>query len=619
MGIVAEKVKENLDKDISVAKLTEKYTALYLRVSTLKQVEHGSSLEYQEENCIKKARELGEPDHLIKIYRESGESGEDLERTQMNLLRDDVAKGLIKRIIIVHPDRLSRSMVDRLIVCAEFDKYEVELIFLDVEYKDSEEGRLFFNIQSSISQYELALIKKRTRRGSITKSKNGEVMGMNVSPFGFDYQDKKLIVNKTEAQFVKKIFQWYVYDRLTMREICERLCSQGAIPKKTSLGIQRGKIDPKDVNIVWAASSVQHVLKNEIYIGKYYYNKRATKKVKGEKTRTGKVKRTYDVRDKEDWIEISVEPIIDFATFSLAQEQREKNIKHSGNIKHEYLLRSKIRCGHCGNKFASYTSASTTKSKKTGEITSRHEYKSYRCTNKANRRIGEGVEKCTSKIIRADHLEVYIWDELVMSLLKNPDKVINSYKNKFEKPSKEVEETYNLLKFKMEKLKEEKKRIIQLFKKAYIDEEEMDRDMKAIDTGIKDLKGELDKYEKQIFEVGKNEMNIEMLKTLIEQIKIKMDNQEELSFKFKRDVIDTFIDEIILKWDEEKGELNVTTIGMVDDFMDEKLLRQLSTSHQDDVDTTNIVINLVSETLFLVNSEGRGIEYEMKEQLLKIS
>jgi site-specific DNA recombinase len=235
------------------------------------------------------------------------------------------------------------------------------------------------------------------------------------------------------------------------------------------------------------------------------------------------------------------------------------------------------------------------------------------------RRVGEGVEKCESKIIRADQLEAYIWDDLIMSLLTDTDKIINAYETKYEKPSPEIEETYNLLKFKMEKLKEEKKRIIQLFKKAYIDEEEMDRDMKAIDTGIKELKKELDKYEKQIFEVGKNEMNIEMLKTLIEQIKIKMDNQEELSFKFKRDVIDTFIDEIILKWDEEKGELNVTTIGMVDDFMDEKLLRQLSTSHQDDVDTTNIVINLVSETLFLVNSEGRGIEYEMKEQLLKIS
>jgi site-specific DNA recombinase len=608
MGVVAEKVR-----------VDEKYTALYLRVSTMKQVEHGSSLEYQEENCLKKAKELNVPDHLIKIYREEGESGEDIDRTQMNELRADIKKGLIQRVIIVHPDRLSRDMVDRLIVCAEFDKFGVELIFLDVEYKQSEEGKLFFNISSSVAQYELALIKKRTRRGSITKSQNGEIMGMNVPPFGYDYKDKKLIVNKTEAHFVRKIFQWYVFDRLTMREICERLCLQGAIPKKTTMDIERGKIDPNKVNIVWNASSIQHVLKSETYIGKYYYNRRSTKKVKGEKTRTGKVKRTYDVRDKEEWIVIDVEPIIDYATFALAQEQREKNTKHSGNIKHEYLLRMKIRCGHCGNKFASYTSTSTTKSKKTGLVTSQHSYKAYRCTNKSNRKVGEGVEKCSSKIIRADYLEKYIWDGLIMSLVNDTDRIINAYENQYEKPSPEIEETYNLLKFKMAKLEEEKKRIIQLFKKAYIDEEEMDRDMKAIDSGIKELKSELTKYEKQIFEVGKNELNIEMLKSLIEEIKTKIDKDEELTFKAKRQIVDIFVDEIILKWDEEKGELNVTTVGVIADLMNTTTFSKSSTSHQDNVDTTNIVINLVSETLFLVNSEGRGIEYEMKEQLLKIS
>jgi site-specific DNA recombinase len=619
MGLVAEKAKENLEKDLSIAKVTEKYTALYLRVSGMKQVEHGSSLQYQDEVCHQKAKELGIPDHLVKVYCESGESGEDIERPQMEQLREDIKKGLIKRVIIVHPDRLSRNMVDRLIVCAEFDKYGVELIFIDVEYKETEEGKLFFNIQSSIAQYELALIKKRTRRGSITKSKNGLIMGLNIPPFGYDYQDKKLIVNKTEAQFVKKIFQWYVFDKLTMREICERLCLQGAIPKKTSMDIQRGKIDPNKVNIVWSASSIQHIIKNETYIGKYYYNRRATKKVKGERTKSGKVKRTYDVRDKEEWIEIEVEPIIDYATFALAQEQREKNTKHSGNIKHEYLLRQKIRCGHCGNKFASYSSHSTTRSKKTGEITSKHEYRNYRCTNKTMRKMGEGVEKCSSKIIRADQLENYLWNDLIMSLLTDTDKIISAYENKYEKPSPEIEETYNLLKFKISKLEEEKKRTIQLFKKAYIDEDEMERDMKQIESGIKDLKKEKEKYENQIFEVGKNELNIEMLKSLIEKIRVSVDKQEDLTFKAKREIVDIFVDEIILKWDEEKGELIVTTVGVIDDLLKAKTFSELSTQEQTDVDTTNIVVNLVSETLFLINTEGRGTEYEMKEQLLKIS
>src|SRR5690606_18129182 len=271
-----------------------------------------------------------------------------------------------------------------------------------------------------IAQYELALIKKRTRRGSVSAAKKGKIVGMRVPPYGYDLKEGVLYINKEEAKFVKLIFQWYVYDKYTMREIGELLYSMGAIPKRKE-------------SSNWSASSIQNILKNETYIGKFYYNRRKTEKVKGEKTASGKPKRIYEYRDKEEWIEIDTPVIVDPATFLLAQEQREKNTKHSGNIKHEYLLRQKIRCGHCGNKLASYTSHSYTKSKKTGEITSSHSYRGYRCTNKQNRKFGEGVEKCKSKIMRADYIENYIWDDLIMKLIYDTDQIIEEMRSKHEK------------------------------------------------------------------------------------------------------------------------------------------------------------------------------------------
>lgn len=551
----------------------EKYTAIYLRVSTDKQFETGSSIQYQEEVCTAKAKELNVPDHLIKIFREHA-SGEDIDRPEMNKLRDDVVNGLVSQIIIVHPDRLSRDMIDRLIVCNEFEKHEVKLIFLDVEYQNSDQGKLFFNIQSSIAEYELALIKKRTRRGSITKSENGKIMGMRVSTYGYDYIRKKdaetkgeestLKINPTEAQFVKKIYEWYVYDKLTMREIGDKLCALGAMPKANK-------------SLEWSASSIQRILKNETYIGKFYYNRRHSQKVKGEKTASGKPKRSYEVRDKEEWIEISVPAIIDPATFYLAQEQREKNTKHSGNIKHEYLLRQKIRCGCCGNKYSSFTTTNHTKNKK-GEITSTHTYKRYRCTNKMNRKFGENVEKCDSKIINADLIENYLWDNLIMNIIKNTDKVLNDIQNKYEKPSKKIEEAYNMLKFQVTKLEEEKKRVITLYKKAIIDEEEMDKDIGAIQSKIKDFKREMEKYEQQIFNIGKNELNIEMLKVKILEVKKQLENEDELSFKSKRQLIDYFVDEIILKW--EGDELNVTTVGAINYLDNDERLRVSGTQYQ---------------------------------------
>ena len=97
------------------------------------------------------------------------------------------------------------------------------------------------------------------------------------------------------------------------------------------------------------------ILKSEVYIGKYYYNRRNTTKVKGERTKSGSPKKTYSIRDEKDWIMVDVPAIIDEVLFNLAAGQREKNTKRSGNVKYEYLLKSLLHCGHCGRKWSATT------------------------------------------------------------------------------------------------------------------------------------------------------------------------------------------------------------------------------------------------------------------------
>jgi site-specific DNA recombinase len=141
---------------------------IYARVSTGQQVEEGTSLDSQVKLCISKAKQLGFSDEQIQVYREEGVTGEDIDiRPAMTKLRHDVADGIITHVIITHPDRLSRDMTDKLIVCREFEKNGAELIFTDTEFSKTPEGILFFNIISAIAAYELALIKKRTIRGRL--------------------------------------------------------------------------------------------------------------------------------------------------------------------------------------------------------------------------------------------------------------------------------------------------------------------------------------------------------------------------------------------------------------------------------------------------------------------
>lgn len=131
------------------------------------QVAEGHSLEHQVELCTNKANELGIHPDSIKVFREEGFSGEDVDRPAMNELREEISARLINRVIITHPDRLSRDLTDKLFLCREFESRDVHLIFVDTEYQSTPEGQLFFNLMSVIAQYELSLIKKRTVRGRL--------------------------------------------------------------------------------------------------------------------------------------------------------------------------------------------------------------------------------------------------------------------------------------------------------------------------------------------------------------------------------------------------------------------------------------------------------------------
>lgn len=130
-----------------------------------------------------------------------------------------------------------------------------------------------------IAQYELSLIKKRTVRGRLKAAeKDNKAMPMRIPPYGYNWIDGKLEINEHEAVFVKLIYQWYAYDRLTLKEIGTQLVELGARPKRTE-------------SKTWSASSIQNILKSDVYIGKFYYNRRSTQKVKGERTPKGAPKK----------------------------------------------------------------------------------------------------------------------------------------------------------------------------------------------------------------------------------------------------------------------------------------------------------------------------------------
>lgn len=523
-------------------------TAVYARVSTGMQAIEGTSLDGQVDLCIQKAKELNVVVADIKVYREEGFSGEDIDRPVMNELREDIRSGLISQIIITHPDRLSRDLTDKLFICREIESKNVNLLFVDTEYKNTPEGQLFFNLISVIAQYELSLIKKRTIRGRIKAvEKDKKIMPMRVPPFGYDLLENRLVINEIEARYVELIFKWYVFENLTMREIGNKLVEMGAEPKRA---------ESKN----WSASSIQNVLKSEIYIGKYFYNRRHTQKLKGERTKNGAPKRTYTIRDKKDWILVEIPPVIDEALFKQAQKQRVINTKNAGNVKYEYLLKSLLRCGHCGRKWEA-TTYSGGYDKSSGK---REKYRVYRCPNKNPKIFGKNIQACPSRSIRAETIDAYVW-ALIMEVISDPEEYIERLNSKKGSLLGELALITESIQKQISVKEKEAEKIKILFKKELIDEDEMEMEFRLIKDETRELKIRFNTYKDQIRQLKEEATTHEENVNVIEKINnFIQQNGNKLSFEDRRFVVNSLVDELLIRYGE--SEITITAVGYLDEL-----------------------------------------------------
>jgi len=512
--------------------------AIYPRVSTGQQVQEGYSLESQTEKCIKELKNMGINEW--KIYSEEGETGEDLDRTELNKLREDIKHGLINGVICMHPDRFSRDLTNKLIVCREFENNDVKLVFVDMEFKSTPEGQLFFNMMSSLGQYELARIKMRTTSGrEKAVSRDGKIMPMRSAPFGYELIEGKLIINEQEAEIVKLIYKWYVYEKLSLTEMGTKLSDMGVQPKRKE-------------SDNWCKSSISRILRSEIYIGKYIYNRRQSKKIIGERTASGNKKKTYTWRDESDWIYAEVPSIISEELYGLARKQAEENKTYKkSNTKYDYLLRSKLKCGICGKSLIC-TTYNGYKNKK---------YFVYRCNGKNPKTMG--AYKCLSKTIHADKLDNAVWNE-IKDMCTNP----NLLKEKLgEKKNDDILlKQFELHSKLLEDKNKNREKIKKMFMLDLISENEMEKDLSKINIEIKNLQDEIKKINERIEqEKYSNEISSKVFE-IMNKYKDDIIN-DKISYEYKRKIIEILIDRIIVKKKEDKeDEYDLGFYGIIVDI-----------------------------------------------------
>ncbi|MBT6273173.1 MAG: recombinase family protein [Chromatiales bacterium] len=212
--------------------------ALYARVSSEQQAKSntiGSQLEALKEAISADGETLFDD----MVYVDDGVSGATLVRPALERLRDCASQGMLDRLYLLSPDRLSRKYAHQALLMEEFSTAGVEVQFLNHKASTTPEEELLLQMQGMFSEYERAKIIERHRRGKLHRAKGGSVNVLSTAPYGYQYIRKQLngepaqyLVNLAQAAVVKNIFQWIGVERLSIGAVCRRL-GEAQVPTKT--------------------------------------------------------------------------------------------------------------------------------------------------------------------------------------------------------------------------------------------------------------------------------------------------------------------------------------------------------------------------------------------------
>lgn len=303
---------------------TVKRVVIYTRVSTDEQVK-GYSLSTQLEECRRYAAQRG---YLVVEEFSEDFTGASLDRPKLNRLREFLAREHADVVLVYYIDRLARKSFYQMIIEEEFNRQGVVVEYVIGQYDNTDEGRLQKQIRASIAEYEKAKIIERSKRGKRGKAKSGFVIVGSRPPYGYTVksEDHKawLEVDEEEARVVRLVFDWYVRgdgngEKLSIRGIAKRL-TKLRIPSR---GDRATNVAKKHGTGVRQAAMIFHILKNEAYIGTWYFGK--THIVSDGKEATRKPRKKCSLgkqvaRPREDWMPVSVPPIIDEATWQAAKQ-----------------------------------------------------------------------------------------------------------------------------------------------------------------------------------------------------------------------------------------------------------------------------------------------------------
>ncbi len=210
-----------------------KRCAVYCRVSSDERLDQSfNSLDAQKEAglaYIASQRSEGwipVPDDYI----DPGFSGGNVDRPGLKRLMADIEMGKIDIVVVYKIDRLTRSLTDFSRLIEVFERHTVSFVSVTQQFNTTTSmGRLMLNILLSFAQFEREVTGERIRDKFAASKAKGMWMGGQV-PLGYRVDQRRLLIEETEARLVIRIFSDFVECRSTT-DLVRQLASDGQTNK----------------------------------------------------------------------------------------------------------------------------------------------------------------------------------------------------------------------------------------------------------------------------------------------------------------------------------------------------------------------------------------------------
>ena len=348
---------------------------------------------------------------FVPGYVDEGLSGiSTKKRKRFNEMISDAKDGTFDLIITKEISRFARNTLDSLQFTRQLLIYGVGVFFQNDNINTlDEDAELRLTIMSSIAQDELRKLSSRVKFGHQQAIKSSVVLG-NSRIFGYKKEDKRLVIDETQAPMVRDLFRLYATGEYSMKQLEVLFYEQGY------RNYNGNKI---------AHNTMSGIISNPKYKGYYVGNK-----VRIVDMFTKKQK----FLPPEDWVMFKdetgeiVPAIVSEEVWDKANEvlaRRSEDVKsRQGICNHANLLTGKLYCTHCGAPYYRRESKS-----KDGVVNSK-----WVCSGKIN----NGADSCPSFPIYEDEIKPILF-EVFSETRVDVEALLDSYMEMFKSMETDTE------------------------------------------------------------------------------------------------------------------------------------------------------------------------------------